>query len=439
MNLASLPRTAVAVAVCAVLLAGCGGPSDPVAAGAHVPASAVVPASGVFDASRVHSIAVTVDPSDYAAMVAAYERSQDKDWVHASVTIDGRTFSDVGLRLKGNLTLRTVDLDADPSAVPFLIRLDKFVDGQEIDGYREFAVRYSTGSGLNEAVALDLLRAAGLASERAVASRFSVNGSAETLRLVVQNPDDTWDAENFDSDGILYKAEARGDYSYRGTDPAAYEGVFDQEAGGSGGGTDNLDPLIGFLDFVNNSSDADFAAKLAERLDVDAFARYLALEALIANGDDISGGGNNSYLRYDSASTKFTVVAWDHNSAFGGGIGPGGAVGGGMGGGRGPGGDRNGLGPGGIGGPGGMGGRGGPGNRSNILERRFRAVPAFAALVTAASAELRASLYAGGAAQAALEEWVDVLTEHAYDLVAAADLTAEAARVSGYFGGAGTG
>jgi hypothetical protein len=50
-------------------------------------------------------------------------------------------------------------------------------------------------------------------------------------------------------------------------------------------------------------------------LDVDLFATYLALEDLIDNFDDISGPGNNSYLLWDSATQKFTIVAWDHNLA----------------------------------------------------------------------------------------------------------------------------
>jgi spore coat protein CotH len=86
-----------------------------------------------------------------------------------------------------------------------------------------------------------LLDLAGLATQEAIATRLSVNGAGEQLRLVVQNPDDTWDAENFATDGILYKAESTGDYSYRGDDPDAYDEVFDQETN-----TDNEDltPLI---------------------------------------------------------------------------------------------------------------------------------------------------------------------------------------------------
>ncbi len=45
---------------------------------------------------------------------------------------------------------------------------------------------------------------------------------------------------------------------------------------------------------------------------------HLAFQDAINNFDDIDGPGNNSYLFWDSETGVFTVVAWDHNLAFGG-------------------------------------------------------------------------------------------------------------------------
>jgi spore coat protein CotH len=93
------------------------------------------------------------------------------------------------------------------------------------------------------------------------------------------------------------QGEATGDYSYRGEDPDTYEEVFDLEAGVDNG---DLEPLIEFLDFINNLDDDAFDTELAEPFDVDAFATYLAVEGLIANADDIEGRCNNSCLFYDT-------------------------------------------------------------------------------------------------------------------------------------------
>ncbi|QYJ03348.1 CotH kinase family protein [Nocardioides panacisoli] len=282
--------------------------------------------TSVWDASSVHEVALTVDEDEFAAMVATYADSGEKEWVSADVTIDGQTFSNVGIRLKGNSSLRGVDADADPADLPWLIDLDKYVDGQSLDGWERFVVRSNNSeTALNEAVALDLLEEAGLTTQESVATSFTVNGSDARLRLVMQDLDDRWTEATFDGEGTLYKSEAGGDWSYRGDEATAYEDVFDIE-----GGTEDYAPLTQFLQWLEESSDEEFADGLADRLDVEAFATYLAFEDLVGNFDDIDGPGNNSFLRWDADTGLMTVVAWDHNLAFGGF--------GGMGGERGPGG-----------------------------------------------------------------------------------------------------
>ena len=38
-------------------------------------------------------------------MISAYSQSGEKEWLSATLTIDGETFEEVGLRLKGNSSL----------------------------------------------------------------------------------------------------------------------------------------------------------------------------------------------------------------------------------------------------------------------------------------------------------------------------------------------
>ena len=308
-----------------LVASACGFTVDEAAAeDASAPATATA-AVNVMDPSVVHDIAVAFDEDAYDAMIDTYAATEDKEWIEATVMIDGVTYEQVGLRLKGNSSLRglgddrageasTVSAD-DPSGLPWLIRFDKYVEGQNHDGLYDVVIRSNnTETSLNEAVALDLLELAGLASQDAIAVAFSVNGSESTLRLAIEHPDDVWMDDNFADDGALYKAESTGDYSYRGDDPEAYDEVFDQEAGKD---NEDLTPLIEFLDFINNTDDATFNAELADHLDIESFATYLAMQDLIDNFDDINGPGNNSYLYYDSETGIFTVVAWDHNLAFG--------------------------------------------------------------------------------------------------------------------------
>lgn len=390
----------------------------------EAPTATVVDASDstFWDTGAVHEIAIT--DADYQALIDAYLATGEKEWGTATVTIDGTTLHDVGIKLKGNSTLRVVTSTSDPSTLPWLVDLDKYVDDQHYLDATELVVRgSSTETALNEALALEMLDAAGLASEQAVSSRISFDGGDQKLRLVIQNPDGTWDEQQFGDEGLVYKAEAGGDYSYRGDDPESYADVFDQEAG-----DDDLTPLIAFLKFINESDDATFASDLGTYLDVDSFATYLAFQDLVDNFDDINGPGNNSYLRYDEETGIMTVVSWDLNLAFGTSNVDGG-------GGAGAGGPR----PGGGNPPQGGGGNGGPQGgmgreQANVLVDRFLADADFAALYAQAKVDLQEELITSGAAQGILDDWVAVLTAQASDLVPAATVDSEAAALEEYLG-----
>ncbi|QDY64969.1 hypothetical protein FQA45_00795 [Glutamicibacter halophytocola] len=329
------PRAMTAVAslsIAALALAGC---TNSASAQSVVNTSLSTETAAFFNADSVHEISVSAEPDDITAALKAYAADGTKDWISAEVTIDGTTFKNVGMKLKGNSTLRGADESSDPASLPWILRLDKFEANQSYSGRTEFVIRTnSSESSLNEAVALELLGEAGLATEHAAATRFSLNGSDAELRLVIDNPsDELYSEETFDGEGITYKADADGDYSYRGDAASDYETAFEVESG-----ADDLTPVATFLDFVNNSSDEDFSSKLSDYLDTGQFATYLAMQDLVSNTDDIDGPGNNSFLRYDAATKKMTVVAWDQNLSFGsgpGGMGGGGPMGGGNGGGPG--------------------------------------------------------------------------------------------------------
>lgn len=388
----------------------------------------------VFDSSYVHEISVSFDQDVYEELVDSYRETGEKTWIEASVTIDGETYESAGMRLKGNSSLRglggggfggrgpggdSADT-SQPEELPWLIKLDNYIENQNHHGISDFVVRSNNSeTALNEAVSLELLEMAGLASQDAIYVGFSVNDSDPVLRLVIEHPDDVWMDDNFDSGGALYKAEASGSYQYRGADPSSYDEVFDQEAGNNNA---DLSPLIEFLDFINNSEDETFNEELADRFDIDEFATYLAMQELINNFDDIDGPGNNSYLYYDPASGMFTVVAWDLNLAFGG-----------FGGGRGfpSGSEGDGFGGRAEDGPGGF-ARGGFGPGGNVLVERFLANDEWENLYEEKLAELTDQLVDSGTAEEVLEGWVDLLVSEAGDLVSESTVEQEAGQIAGY-------
>lgn len=435
----------------AVILSGCGSFGETSAGVSSGKAGKVT--DGYLDPDSLHSVEITVDQSAYQEMITAYTSNQTKNWIEATVTVDGVAHEKAGLKLKGNSSLQGISADSEPQKLPWLVRFDKFVDGANHDGMTRMVIRASSStSALNEAVALDLLAKTGLASEKAAHISLSVNGSDPVLRLTCQDLDESWVAQNFDVAGLLYKAESTGDYTYRGTDESAYKDVFDQETGKA-----NLTPLIEFLQFINESSDADFQSGLAQRVDVDKMVTYLAFEDVIDNFDDITGPGNNSFLWWAEQANQMTVVAWDHNCAFGlkpgagqqgqgGGQPPGG---GGQGqppsGGQQPGGGQ----PPGDGGapsngqaptgqpPGGAGGQqpggGGSQTKANALVDRFNSLMDGETKVSAERDRLKQELYTSGVAQTILDARAKVLTDQAGSLIEQSAVEADKQTIAAYF------
>jgi spore coat protein CotH len=396
----------------------------------------------LFDDGLVHELEFTFDPADYTRMIATFQSQGIKDFIEATVKIDGTTIPSVGIRLKGNSTLMSlrrgqtggnvggrggggggplgVTLSIDrPESLPWLISFDEFVEGQRYEGFEQLALRPASGAGIAEALALDLVGVAGEPTQRSMYTSLSVNGAAAVLRLVVEIPDSEYADDNFTTDGVLYKALSTGRFTYLGDDPLSYANAFKQITNKK---QQDLKPVIELLKWVSQASDVEFAAHLAEHVDVDSFATYVAIQDLLANGDDMSGPGSNYYLWYDLETSKFTVLSWDLNLAFGG-LGRGGGVVDVV-----PGGAGNVPPPGAVivgpgGGPAGAGGFGGRGG--NALKAKFVAAPEFAAVRDAARAEAKQAIYGSGAATTELTRLKTLVASSG--LMSASTINSEAA------------
>ena len=125
-------------------------------------------------------------------MIDTYQETDEKEWIEATVTIDGETFERVGLRLKGNSSLRGVsdDAETDGPAVADPARQVRRRPGASTAGPSSSSGPTAPRPRSTRPSRSTCSAEAGLASEHAVATSFSVNGSDAGLRLVVQNLDE---------------------------------------------------------------------------------------------------------------------------------------------------------------------------------------------------------------------------------------------------------
>lgn len=331
----------------------------------------------LLDDTVVHSIQVIMSEEDYDSMLTTYQQTGLKEYFKADVIIDGVRINDVGIRLKGNASLRTAlgggfggggfnrpedgqmpdvanrpqppegfdpgqmpqpgenfqmpeagpgqgrggmgqQASADQVKIPFMIKFDEY-ENQTCQGLTAISIR-NYGTSYDEALLQEPItnlaaRLSGIPATETAYTGFRINDGEEKLYVVSELVNASYIAKHFENaDGILYKAELGSTLSYQGEDPSSYTDSFTQQTRVNDA---DLAPLIAFMRFIDQSDDAAFESELPNYLDVDSFATYLAVNALLVNNDSMIGMNNNYYLYYDDVSGQFTLLMWDANESLG--------------------------------------------------------------------------------------------------------------------------
>jgi len=74
--------------------------------------------------------------------------------------------------------------------------------------------------------------------------------------------------------------------------------------------------LIEFTKLVNNAADADFNAKIGDYIDLDEFARFLAVSVWAMDFDSILFNGQNYYVYQNPKTNKYVFLPWDQDETF---------------------------------------------------------------------------------------------------------------------------
>ncbi|MEU2131556.1 CotH kinase family protein [Streptomyces sp. NPDC018352] len=210
------------------------------------------------------------------------------------------------------------DLSAKkPEELPWLIKIDQYIEGRAYQGEREISLRPGSDGQLplNEALALSLTKSSGQPAEGYSFTSVQVNNRPAVTRLMVDNPDTEYAEAVGDGNGVLYKARAGGSFDYRDDDPSDYETSFRQL---NKAGSQDLEPVMKLIKWADEASDKEFEEELHQYVDIDSLATYIATQNLLLNSDDISGPGKNYMLWYDLDTRKFSVLGWDYNLSLSG-------------------------------------------------------------------------------------------------------------------------
>ena len=268
------------------------------------------PTAAMYDPTRVIAVDITIDPDRWDRL-----RAQERTFVSlfsgecldqpfdnpftyfpADVTIDGQLRTNVGVRKKGFLgSLDTVK--------PGLkIDLTEFQPNSAVHGIKKFTLNNAKQdpSLIRQCLGYQLFERAGVPAPRCNFANVTVNGKNLGVFANVEEIRKPLLGRHFGNDsGNLYEGTV-SDFH-----PALIR-TFEKQSNEDTNDGSDLVAVANALDV----DDAKLLAALGAIVDIDAFMKFWAMEALVGHWDGYSSNRNNYYLYHDPGSGKFSFIPW---------------------------------------------------------------------------------------------------------------------------------
>ena len=324
--------------------------------------------TALFDTSEPIEINIKMSEEDWKDLL---EHALDEEYYSCDVVVNGTTFTNVGIRAKGNTSLSNIANDPDTDRYSLKLEFDHYVDGQTCFGLDKLILNnnYADATNMKEALVYDMYQYLGADASLYNYAKISVNGEYWGVYLALEAVDDSFMLRNYGTqDGELYKPESMdmsgkkdsdiSDKFEGGERPTPPDGEKatppDSTSGGglgfggklpeggpgggfgSGGGADlnyvddELDSYSTIWDgSITDTTDSDHrrvvtalkniseGTDLEKYMDIDNILKYMAVHTFVVNADSLSGNMAHNYYLYEY-NGQLNILPWDYNLSFGG-------------------------------------------------------------------------------------------------------------------------
>lgn len=235
------------------------------ASNGHTPSDTLDTASTMWGLNGVHTVELQLSTAAVSSL-----RASSSTYVEGDIVIDGTTIANVGVRLRGSSTLRTIDQKCS-----FKIDFDRYEDQR----YRGLAKLHLINmvwdaAHIREYVSYSMFRAFGVPAIRNAYVWVTLNGTDKGLYLFSEVYDDEFlEGWYGNSDGYLWEPGS-GDFT------SATAGWECEE--GDPCDTSVLDPISDLL--RSDATDANVAA-MEDVMDLESVLRMIAVEIAVGQWD----------------------------------------------------------------------------------------------------------------------------------------------------------
>ena len=161
----------------------------------------------LFSTDRVHTLDIVVEEDDWQEML---DSASDKEYISASIVLDGNSVKNIGLRTKGNSSLSSI-VSSDSDRYSFKIEFDHYQTGQTYYGLDKLALNniVQDSTYLKDYISYQMMNAFDADSPLCSFIYITVNGEDWGLYLAVEGIEDAYASRNYGSDsGQIYKPDS---------------------------------------------------------------------------------------------------------------------------------------------------------------------------------------------------------------------------------------
>lgn len=317
----------------------------------------------LFNKETIQDVKISIDENNWNYLL---QNAIDKPTVLASsVSIGDDTVKYVGIKTKGNLTLKEV-WNSSSDRFSFTINFGKYIntdngytDKQNLYGLRKVALNniYGDATLMKEYLSYELMTKMGIPTPEYSLVNLYINDEFYGVYMMVESIDSSLtqrtlgeksdylvkpessggdliydnsldeyinDDGKFDFSSIIYDNYGNIIYPNDKSNPLyKYNGLWENDEDTFEDIVDMLPTIFKWmktlneLNNTNNPNTDDYKLALEEIIDVDSLIRYFAVNTYLVNLDSYQSEKMKNYALYINETGRATIIPWDYNYSFG--------------------------------------------------------------------------------------------------------------------------
>ncbi|MBN2342806.1 MAG: CotH kinase family protein, partial [Deltaproteobacteria bacterium] len=275
----------------------------------------------VFDEGTIRIYRLTMAADDWTHL---QEEGVDEEYVSADLEVDGQTWNNIGVRLKGSYSLDscwsmgTRLWDGHCQKISMKLDFTEFDDTLRFKEMKKINLHSMSAdlTKMHERLGYHLFRAIGLVAPRSVPAQVYVNDTYLGIFQAVENVDGRFTANRFPGagDGNLFKE------IWPSSEIDSADDVWDAlKTNDEPEDNPDISDFIEFNEALTAVTADNIDQNLFPYVNVDEMLKFLVVDRAIHNWDgplSFYWGANHNYYWYHRESGQWLLIPWDLDKTF---------------------------------------------------------------------------------------------------------------------------